>query len=63
MEDRGDQDHREDWYGDGALLWNWDEEGDSVPTSDTPEKRSGHIAVVDGHCMYVWGGYKESTPG
>lgn len=27
---------------------------------DQPAERSGHIAVVDGHCMYVWGGYKVS---
>lgn len=25
---------------------------------DTPPERSGHIAVVDGNFMYVWGGYK-----
>ena len=27
---------------------------------DTPPERSGHIAVVDRNCMYVWGGYKVS---
>ncbi|CAB1330590.1 unnamed protein product, partial [Coregonus sp. 'balchen'] len=27
---------------------------------DQPAERSGHIAAVDGHCMYVWGGYKNS---
>ncbi|KAG2457554.1 DPOE2 polymerase, partial [Polypterus senegalus] len=23
-----------------------------------PAERSGHVAVADGNCMYVWGGYK-----
>jgi len=26
--------------------------------NDSPAERSGHVAVTDGHCMYVWGGYK-----
>ena len=30
---------------------------------DTPAERSGHIAVVDRNCMYVWGGYKVSKAG
>lgn len=25
---------------------------------EQPAERSGHIAAVDGHYMYVWGGYK-----
>lgn len=25
-----------------------------------PAERSGHVAVSDGHCMFVWGGYKVS---
>ena len=29
---------------------------------DTPPERSGHIAVVDRNCMYVWGGYKVRFP-
>ncbi|KAG7269486.1 hypothetical protein CRUP_009999 [Coryphaenoides rupestris] len=28
---------------------------------DTPPERSGHIAVVDRNCMYVWGGYKNAV--
>jgi hypothetical protein len=27
---------------------------------EQPAERSGHIAAVDGHYMYVWGGYKVS---
>ncbi|XP_029937914.1 kelch domain-containing protein 2 [Myripristis murdjan] len=27
---------------------------------DTPAERSGHIAVVDGNYMYIWGGYKNA---
>ncbi|CDQ78316.1 unnamed protein product [Oncorhynchus mykiss] len=27
---------------------------------EQPAERSGHIAAVDGHYMYVWGGYKNS---
>lgn len=26
--------------------------------ADSPPERSGHVAVVDGNCMFVWGGYK-----
>lgn len=26
--------------------------------NDSPAERSGHVAVTDGRCMYVWGGYK-----
>ncbi|XP_028677834.1 kelch domain-containing protein 2 [Erpetoichthys calabaricus] len=25
-----------------------------------PAERSGHVAVADGNCMYVWGGYKNT---
>lgn len=24
----------------------------------SPAERSGHIAVTDGSCMFIWGGYK-----
>ncbi|XP_006028661.1 kelch domain-containing protein 2, partial [Alligator sinensis] len=27
---------------------------------DSPAERSGHVAVTDGQCMYVWGGYKNA---
>ena len=44
-----------------------EEDDDSLVTEqsenfevDTPPERSGHIAVVDRNCMYVWGGYKVS---
>lgn len=29
-------------------------------SSTSPAERSGHVAVVDRGCMYVWGGYKVS---
>ncbi|MGH0189249.1 UNVERIFIED_CONTAM: hypothetical protein FKN15_034135 [Acipenser sinensis] len=25
-----------------------------------PPERSGHVAVSDGNCMYIWGGYKNA---
>lgn len=25
---------------------------------NSPPERSGHVAVTDGKCMFVWGGYK-----
>uniref|UniRef100_A0A669PX44 Kelch domain containing 2 n=1 Tax=Phasianus colchicus TaxID=9054 RepID=A0A669PX44_PHACC len=28
--------------------------------NDSPAERSGHVAVTDGRCMYVWGGYKNA---
>lgn len=30
---------------------------------DSPAERSGHVAVTDGQCMYVWGGYKVRLSG
>ncbi|XP_070605080.1 kelch domain-containing protein 2 [Erythrolamprus reginae] len=27
---------------------------------DSPAERSGHVAVTDGKCMFVWGGYKNA---
>lgn len=54
-----DEDER-DW-----VVWDEEEEEEVVVDSDThlskvdtPPERSGHIAVVDGNFMYVWGGYK-----
>lgn len=29
---------------------------------DAPAERSGHVAVVDEHIMYLWGGYRVSAP-
>lgn len=34
------------------------EEGFEQLENDSPAERSGHVAVTDGRCMYVWGGYK-----
>ncbi|EMP31129.1 Kelch domain-containing protein 2 [Chelonia mydas] len=28
--------------------------------NSSPAERSGHVAVTDGHCMFVWGGYKNA---
>lgn len=33
-------------------------EGSETFELDAPAERSGHVAVVDGNVMYVWGGYK-----
>lgn len=39
------------------------EEGFEQLENDSPAERSGHVAVTDGRCMYVWGGYKVQPPG
>ncbi|NWH40593.1 KLDC2 protein, partial [Chloropsis hardwickii] len=36
------------------------EEGFEQLENDSPAERSGHVAVTDGRCMYVWGGYKNA---
>ncbi|OXB64050.1 hypothetical protein ASZ78_001670 [Callipepla squamata] len=36
------------------------EDGFEQLENDSPAERSGHVAVTDGHCMYVWGGYKNA---
>lgn len=38
------------------------EEGFEQLENDSPAERSGHVAVTDGRCMYVWGGYKVQLP-
>uniref|UniRef100_A0A4W4EPE4 Kelch domain containing 2 n=1 Tax=Electrophorus electricus TaxID=8005 RepID=A0A4W4EPE4_ELEEL len=53
---------------DDARDFDWVEEEEVVIDTDAPEpfaldtpaERSGHIAVVDRNCMYVWGGYKNA---
>uniref|UniRef100_A0A8C7Y614 Kelch domain containing 2 n=1 Tax=Oryzias sinensis TaxID=183150 RepID=A0A8C7Y614_9TELE len=35
-------------------------EGSETFELDAPAERSGHVAVVDGNVMYVWGGYKNA---
>ncbi|XP_030638251.1 kelch domain-containing protein 2 [Chanos chanos] len=48
--------------------FDWVEDAEVVVATQTsgslslevPAERSGHIAVVDGNCMYVWGGYKNA---
>uniref|UniRef100_A0A673CAL2 Kelch domain containing 2 n=1 Tax=Sphaeramia orbicularis TaxID=375764 RepID=A0A673CAL2_9TELE len=52
-EDNNDSDREED---DGPL----DTEASESYELDSPAERSGHIAVVDGNTMYVWGGYKNA---
>ena len=72
-ESERDEDEREfDWVvgeDDVDDVEEDDEEEDDPPLDseaagslelDAPAERSGHIAVVDGNCMYVWGGYKVS---
>lgn len=44
--------HEQDWFEDDG--------SDLESILDTPAERSGHIAVVDRNCMYIWGGYKVS---
>lgn len=47
-----------DWVVDEELLDHELSSGNDSFEMDTPAERSGHIAVVDGSNMYVWGGYK-----
>lgn len=55
-EDAEDDDDEEDAGGLSG-----EEEADSEFISDAPAERSGHVAVMDRNCMYVWGGYKVSA--
>ncbi|XP_039525381.1 kelch domain-containing protein 2 isoform X2 [Pimephales promelas] len=40
-------------------FWLQEEEEECV-SRVSPAERSGHIAVTDGSCMFVWGGYKNA---
>lgn len=60
-DDEDSERDEDDW-----IVWD-EEEGEDEAEVDThthpsnvhaPSERSGHIAVVDGNYMYVWGGYK-----
>ncbi|TRY54222.1 hypothetical protein DNTS_030481 [Danionella cerebrum] len=37
-----------------------EEESEIVSERVHPAERSGHIAVIDRNCIYIWGGYKSS---
>uniref|UniRef100_A0A8C7FLC8 Kelch domain containing 2 n=1 Tax=Oncorhynchus kisutch TaxID=8019 RepID=A0A8C7FLC8_ONCKI len=45
---------------EGEFDWVVDEADELDDEDVVPAERSGHIAAVDGHYMYVWGGYKNS---
>lgn len=62
-EDEEESDDERDfgWHEQGELDWSEDDGADLESMSDVPAERSGHIAVVDRSCMYVWGGYRVST--
>ncbi|XP_053366281.1 kelch domain-containing protein 2 [Clarias gariepinus] len=48
------------WHEQGELDQS-EGDGDNLESIlDTPAERSGHIAVVDENCIYVWGGYKNA---
>ncbi|XP_048830456.1 kelch domain-containing protein 2 [Brienomyrus brachyistius] len=49
-----------DWVVDEELLDHEFSSGNDSFEMDTPAERSGHIAVMDGSNMYVWGGYKNT---
>ncbi|XP_056092730.1 kelch domain-containing protein 2 isoform X3 [Rhinichthys klamathensis goyatoka] len=38
----------------------WLQEEEVCVSRASPAERSGHIAVTDGSCMFVWGGYKNA---
>lgn len=59
-EEASDEERDFEWHEQGELNWSDDDGDDSESISDTPAERSGHIAVGDRNCMYVWGGYKVS---
>lgn len=60
-EEESDDERDFEWRERGALDWSEDDGADFESISDTPAERSGHIAVTDRNCMYVWGGYKVSA--
>ncbi|MCI4382881.1 hypothetical protein PGIGA_G00019910 [Pangasianodon gigas] len=63
-EEESDEERDFGWHEQGELDWSEDDGADLQSISDTPAERSGHIAVVDRNCMYVWGGYKNAeAPG
>ncbi|KAI7804373.1 kelch domain-containing protein 2 [Triplophysa rosa] len=37
-----------------------DDEEEMILSRKRPAERSGHVAVTDGTCMFVWGGYKNA---
>lgn len=60
-EEEGDEERNVGWHEQEELDWSEDDGSDLESISDTPAERSGHIAVVDRNCIYVWGGYKVNT--
>lgn len=62
MEDEDDEDEVEWAAGQeegGGFAW-LQEEQEVFVSRERPAERSGHIAVTDRGCMFVWGGYKVS---
>lgn len=57
MEEEDDEDELED--DEGVFDW-LQEEQEVFVSRERPAERSGHIAVTDRGCMFVWGGYKVS---
>lgn len=53
--DDGDEDEEEE---EEVEEEQFETEGSETFELDAPAERSGHVAVVDGNIMYVWGGYK-----
>uniref|UniRef100_A0AAY4BSP5 Kelch domain-containing protein 2 n=1 Tax=Denticeps clupeoides TaxID=299321 RepID=A0AAY4BSP5_9TELE len=60
MREEDDDDSERDEEERDWLDWAEDEVGTETLELDVPAERSGHVAVVDGNCMYVWGGYKNA---
>uniref|UniRef100_A0ACB8G6E4 Kelch domain-containing protein 2 n=1 Tax=Sphaerodactylus townsendi TaxID=933632 RepID=A0ACB8G6E4_9SAUR len=52
-------DDNEELQADEDLPLQEEEAFDQLENS-SPAERSGHVAVTDGQCMFVWGGYKNS---
>lgn len=53
MEDEDDEDEFE-WAAGQEEDWMQE----AFVSRQSPAERSGHIAVTDGSCMFIWGGYK-----
>lgn len=69
MEDEDDEDEDErvfEWDAgdeeDADFDWLQEEQEEAFASRASPAERSGHIAVTDGCCMFVWGGYKVRHP-
>ncbi|XP_067310896.1 kelch domain-containing protein 2 [Pseudorasbora parva] len=66
MEDEDEDNDEEDEEDEDGRGFEWAAGGPEAeldwqqPERESPAERSGHIAVTDGCCMFIWGGYKNA---